>query len=358
MTRAHAFPLALLAVWLPTTLARADDPICNSSYEQGQVLRNEHKLLEARDQFRTCVNTCTLEAKQKGCSDWLIGVAHDLPTIVLSAKAPDGAPLTDVAVTMDGRLVANVLDGKSIEINPGAHVIEFRPANGAPRAILQVMVTEGEKDKPIAIAYTAPAPAMPPRAPDGVPPTAPASGGSPGPGAAPGPTGGPGPNVAPGPGTAPPPAGASSPGGAPGSVGPLAEAGSGVPVTTRARVSPEPSTPSSGGHSARTVGVILGCAGAAGLGLGTVFAVQAIRQKGDADSAGCNPDSVCPNGPAAETLRSAKNSADLATVSFIVGGLLAAGGVTLWAVGGSGGAVQAAPSVGDRSAAVTVRGVW
>jgi hypothetical protein len=285
-------------------------------------------------------------------------VAHDLPTIVLSAKAPDGAPLTDVSVTMDGRLVANVLDGKSIEINPGAHVIEFRPANGAPRATLQILVTEGEKDKPIAVAYAAPAPAMPPRAPDGVPPTAPAPGGSPGPGTAPGPTGGRGANVAPGPGTAPPPAEASGPGGAPGAVGPIAQAGPGIPVTTPARVPPEPSTPRSGGHSARTLGVILGCAGAAGLGLGTVFAVQAISKKGDADSAGCNPASVCTNGPAEETLRSAKNSADLATVSFIAGGLLAAAGVTLWAVGGSGGAVQAAPSVGDRSAALTVRGVW
>jgi serine/threonine-protein kinase len=350
--------LALLAFWLRAPLARADDPICNSSYEQGQVLRNEHRLLEARDQFRTCVNTCTLEAKQKGCGDWLIGVGHDIPTIVLSARAPDGTPLTDVSVAMDGRLLANVLDGKSIEIDPGVHVFEFRPANGAPHAILQAMVAEGEKDKPIAIGYAGPSPAMPPRAPYVVPPTAPAPAGSPGPGAAPGPSGGPGPNTAPGTGTAPPPGGASSPVGAPGSVGPLAQAGPGVAVTTPVRAPPEASTPPSSGHSASTLGVIIGCAGVAGLGLGTFFGLQAMSKKSDADSAGCNSDSVCPNGTAADTLRSAKSAADLATVSFIAGGLLAAGGITLWAVGGSRGAVQAAPSVGDRSAAVTVRGAW
>jgi serine/threonine-protein kinase len=102
----------------------------------------------------------------------------------------------------------------------------------------------------------------------------------------------------------------------------------------------------------------MGCAGVAGLGLGTFFGLQAMSKKSDADSAGCNSDSVCPNGTAADMLRSAKSAADLATVSFIAGGLLAAGGITLWAVGGSRGAVQATPSVGDRSAAVTLRGAW
>jgi hypothetical protein len=127
---------------------------------------------------------------------------------------------------------------------------------------------------------------------------------------------------------------------------------------TPARAPAEASTPTSSGSSTRTLGVIVGCAGVAGLGLGTAFAVQAMGKKSDADSAGCNSNSVCPNGAAADTLRSAKNAADLATVGFIAGGLLAAGGITLWAVGGRSGAVQATPSVGDRSAAVTVRGTW
>jgi hypothetical protein len=354
MNRACTVPLALLAVWQQTPLARADDPICNSSYEQGQVLRKQHRLLEAREQFRACVNTCRLEAKQKGCSDWLIGVGRDIPTIVLSVKALDGTSLTDVSVAMDGQPLVSLLDGKSIEINPGTHAFEFRAGNGA-RANMQVVVAEGEKDKPVAILYTGPPAAIPPRAPEGVPPTAPAPGGSPGTAAAPG---GPAPNVAPGPDTAPPPGQSSSPVVAPGSVGPPAPAEPGVRATTPAPVPAEASTRTSSGGSVRTIGVIVGCAGVAGLGLGTAFAVQAMGKKSDADSAGCDSNSVCPNGTAADTLRSAKNAADLATVGFIAGGLLAAGGITLWVVGGRSGAVQATPSVGDRSAAVTVRGTW
>ena len=342
MNRARAVPLAFLAVWMQTPLARADDPICNGSYEQGQVLRKQHRLLEAREQFRACVNTCKLEAKQKGCGDWLIGVGRDVPTIVLSVKAPDGTSLTDVSVAMDGQPLVSLLDGKSIEINPGTHAFEFRAANGA-RANLQVVVAEGEKDKPVAILYTGPPAATPPRAPEGVPTTAP---------------GGPAPNATPGPDTAPPPGQSSSPVAAPGSVGPPAPAEPGLSSTTPARVPAEASTPTSSGGSVRTLGVIMGCAGVAGLGLGTAFAVQAMGKKSDADSAGCNSNSVCPNGTAAETLRSAKSAADLATVSFVAGGLLAAGGITLWAVGGRSGAVQATPSVGDRSAAVIVKGTW
>lgn len=99
--------------------ARADNQLCNDAYEQGQILKRDTKLLEARDQFRTCVKACLLDAKKRSCIDWLAQTEHDVLTVVISAKDCGGTSLADIAVTMDGKPLAAKLDeGRSTSI-PG-----------------------------------------------------------------------------------------------------------------------------------------------------------------------------------------------------------------------------------------------
>jgi hypothetical protein len=191
--RRYALVFAAVAASSLSTPARADDQVCNDSYEQGQVLRKDHKLLEARDLFRGCVNTCTLEAKKKACGEWLAAVGRDIPTVVLSAKDATGQTVGAVSVTMDDKPFATRITGRAIEVNPDAHRFSFRAADGAS-ADVQVVVAAGERNKPVAATLTKPAPleqpapiapVYPASAPPAAAPPAPAPTTSPTPGAYP-----------------------------------------------------------------------------------------------------------------------------------------------------------------------------
>ncbi len=90
-------------------------------------------------------------------------------------------------------------------------------------------------------------------------------------------------------------------------------------------------SPSSSGSALRTAGMIAGGVGVAGLAVGTIFGLQASSKQDDANC----PGNVCKDESSASALRSANDAATISTISFIAGGVLAAGGVTLWLLGSS-----------------------
>ena len=79
----------------------------------------------------------------------------------------------------------------------------------------------------------------------------------------------------------------------------------------------------------RTAGVVLMGVGAAGLVVGSIFGVQAIRKNNEAEDL-CNDRSVCL--PEAETpTEDANRAATISTIAFIAGGLAGFGGILLYA---------------------------
>ena len=78
------------------------------------------------------------------------------------------------------------------------------------------------------------------------------------------------------------------------------------------------------------VGVGVSAAGLAAVGLGSVFGLSAKGKRDDARALGCDNDNVCPDQSAAALLESARDRADLSTISLVVGVAAMAGGVTLW----------------------------
>ncbi len=88
---------------------------------------------------------------------------------------------------------------------------------------------------------------------------------------------------------------------------------------------PRPST--SAWRTSHTLAVVAASAGIVALGVGTIFTVKAAGQKSDGDalctSAGCTPEGQ-------SLLHDAGASADVATVTVIVGAALVATGAVLW----------------------------
>jgi len=157
-------------------------------------------------------------------------------------------------------------------------------------------------------------------------------------------------------------------------VGPGAEteaSSSGPPIPTMSPTAPAPGAadgqpPPASVESRATsqsalqpIGLVTAGLGVVGLGVGGFFGLQAMSKKSDA---GCSADKVCPNDAAANTFRDATSDGNLSTIFFVAGGVLAAGGLTLWLIAPKGEgrvvAMQAVPSVGMRSTGMALVGRW
>ncbi len=136
-----------------------------------------------------------------------------------------------------------------------------------------------------------------------------------------------------------------------------------VPVLERAPELPETTSgavPGSFWTPLRYTGLAIGGVGVAGLVVGTVFGLQAIGHQNDSKT-DCDAASVC--GPAGTTARhDAQSAGNVSTVAFVAGGVLLAGGATMFVLArprSSGGmALQATPLVSDRELGVGFEGAF
>jgi hypothetical protein len=320
LTQRLALLAAATAALAPSTARSDGTPVatCSDNYTRAQILRNEHKLLQARDALRVCAQTSCKDFIVKDCTTWLDQVQAGLPSVVPVATDEAGNDVANVRVSMDGVILLQKIEGSSVEVNPGPHTFTFE-SSGGTRVDRQVVVSEGEKNKRISVSV----------ARVGAPAAAPVSTSPP----------------APTPASPPVPTPASPP-------EPTVSAAP-LPAAASAATAPSSSDASSG-PPWKTIGLVTGGVGVVGLAIGTVFGLQASSEK---NGAGCNSNSHCPDAAAAGKLQDAKNSADLSTVFFVVGGVLGAGGLAMWIFAPSSG-VQASPSVGKSFAGVELKGSW
>lgn len=278
--------------------AWADGPdasSCVDAYSKAQTLRNERKLVEARQSLLTCAQPTCKDFIVKDCTDWLDQVKSALPTVVPVANDASGNALVNVKVTMDGAPFVAKIDGRSVEVNPGPHTFIFESSDGTKQQ-KDVLVAEGEKEKRITVSF--------------------------------------GGGAAPSGGAAAPAGGAASAGGT-----------AGATAETPPDTGPHKSSP------LKLVGLVTAGLGVVGLGVGTVFALSAMGDKNDSHCV----NNVCSSDANAQKLKDAGSAASMSTIFFIAGGVLAAGGITLFAVAPSS-SVKVAPAVGLGSAGLTVQG--
>lgn len=153
--------LAGLCAALATALAapaRADDKQrCISAYESAQELRRDGKLRAARDKLLLCGGTSCPDVARKDCVRWLDEVRGSLATVVIEARDERGRELVDVRVRVDGDSLAERLDGRAVEVDPGVHTFRYEVARAAP-VEERVTVREGEKNRRIIVALPGPTP--------------------------------------------------------------------------------------------------------------------------------------------------------------------------------------------------------
>jgi hypothetical protein len=302
---------ALLCVGLLLTLTHAagdaladdDRAVCFDAVEKGQSLREAHKLVEARDQFRLCAAATCPATMHADCSNWLSEVEKAIPKVVLSAKDAAGNDVFEVTVTVDDKPLVTKLEGTAIPVDPGAHTFRFQWPDGTSKE-RQVLVAEGQKDVVVAVSLVPPAGERP--------------------------------------------------------AGPSAS-----PVSPPANVVPSaaPAAPPPPEHAStwRTIGWVAGGVGVAGLVVGAIFTGITISDKNDAN---CNAAKQCTN---YASMNSAMSAAPVAGTGLVAGGALVVAGTALVLLahppqetrsGAHSARLRVAPALGAHGAGALLEGAW
>jgi hypothetical protein len=151
----------IVALAVPTLLlagaaSAQEKTACMVAADEGQDLRDAHKPLEARQQFRICAATTCPQVVRDDCTRWLEAIEAAIPSVVLTAKSSAGVDLVDVTVSVDGQPFTKRLNGDSLTLDPGSHVFHFE-ADGGGSLDRQVVVAEGERNQHVAVVLEAPA---------------------------------------------------------------------------------------------------------------------------------------------------------------------------------------------------------
>ncbi|HEY2518075.1 MAG TPA: hypothetical protein VGI39_44700 [Polyangiaceae bacterium] len=127
--------------------ARADETqACIDASDQGQTLRIDKHLREARDQFAQCARRECPEAIRTRCAEWLEQAQKALPSMVFVVVDSAGNDVSPVRVALDGASLTEHYDGAAVVVNPGEHRLRFEWPGHAPLERV-VRLAEGEKDR-------------------------------------------------------------------------------------------------------------------------------------------------------------------------------------------------------------------
>jgi hypothetical protein len=292
----------LLTRSAPSSAADRIKEECVKASESGQSLQLAGRLAAAREQFLVCAAARCPSVLRDDCAQRLDDIKRAQPSIVFEAKDGSGHDLSEVKVSVDGRPLADRLDGTGLVVDPGEHTFSFQVV-GQPELTRKLVLYEGEKSRREVIVFgSKPVERAPP-------PAAPAS------------------------------------------------------AASSAHTPENPAVVSTPGWTGRkTVALVTAGLGAAGIAVGAIFGVDAIGKNnqsnadGHCDSTGCDP--------AGKQLRNdALSAATVSTIAFGAGAALFLGGVVLWLTAPSANgspstsvALGAAPTAGG--AAVSLRAQW
>ena len=153
-----AVVVAALALAAPP--AHAGKKECATAYVDAQRTMKSGVLKKAREQLTLCAKDDCMAAIRKDCVTWLDQTNANIPSIVAQAKGPDGKDTMDVRLFVDGELVAEKLDVRAVELEPGTHKLRFEMAGQAP-VEQEVILRQGEHNRPVEASFAPKEPAAP-----------------------------------------------------------------------------------------------------------------------------------------------------------------------------------------------------
>jgi hypothetical protein len=141
--------LIIALSWPATAFADAKAE-CIAAADQAQQARDDGRYRAAREGFISCARAVCPKVVAASCTKWSRELEDGMPSLVLGAKDPRGADITDARVTFDGSPLASALDGKPVEVDPGSHKLRFE-REGSESVQQTIVIKAGEKLRPISV---------------------------------------------------------------------------------------------------------------------------------------------------------------------------------------------------------------
>lgn len=130
---------------------------CAAAYEETQALRKEGRLGDAQRRALVCTQVACPDVVKQDCTRWLGEIETNQPTVVFEAFDAGGAETAAVEVSVDGVLLKDRLDGKSVSVDPGERLFRYRLTDRSGTAMeTKVVVREGEKNRKLTVRFAAP----------------------------------------------------------------------------------------------------------------------------------------------------------------------------------------------------------
>jgi hypothetical protein len=163
----RAWLLAGVVVASAPSARAADRDACVDAYVGAQSARKGGSLLAARRQLEMCTDAACPGMIRRDCAEWLEQVNKALPSVVLVARDEAGHDLLGATATVDGGPVR--IDGRTVLLDPGKHVVRVRTAAGEQHEEA-IVLAEGEHDRAVVVVFPS---AVAPPAPQGPAPAEP-----------------------------------------------------------------------------------------------------------------------------------------------------------------------------------------
>lgn len=153
----------LLGVASPERSALAGDPVhsdaenvelknqCADAYEATQRLRAEGKLLEARKNAIYCAQSACPGILRRDCAPWASELGASIPSAIFEARSQRGEPLSPVRVQVDGKVMAETLDGRARELDPGRHELLFSGPHLVSKRLEFVMLQGSQMQRVVVV---------------------------------------------------------------------------------------------------------------------------------------------------------------------------------------------------------------
>lgn len=129
---------------------------CVSAAEESQPLRTDGKLTAAREKLLVCARPGCPDFVRADCTRWLAEVENVLPSVVFRVVDDKGKDVTDVRVLVDGKVIAEKLDGRPVAVDPGEHVFTYEAPGLAPVSE-RLLVRQGEANRLVSVSMGPPA---------------------------------------------------------------------------------------------------------------------------------------------------------------------------------------------------------
>jgi hypothetical protein len=153
MLAAFAQLLGVVFVAAPLHARSPDAAECEAAHQAAQELREQTRLLAAREKLFDCAAQSCPGLIQDDCAEWLEEVQENIPTLVLAARTATGEELVEVRVLDGDRVLAERLEGKPIELDPGSYSLRFETEGAAPVTV-RVVARAGMKNHVVSAVLT------------------------------------------------------------------------------------------------------------------------------------------------------------------------------------------------------------